>query len=262
MKLSFHEVNHVTLFASGDGQKLQLVFSYLDDLCLAGAYSVVAAAVSTLKARCASIGLILSTGLVDESGHPISKDKCELILTGRATSTAAVDLFPSDFKVIRDGNFELLGGPIGDENFCNSHTQARVTKASQLLKGLGEVPDPQVALKLLRSCAGFSKMVYSMRVVPASFHAGALVTFGSQVRTCFEQFTCLIPDDDQWTQATLSTDSSGLGLRSLSKHCTAAFLASRSSCFDLCKELDPAHSFESHDGSGLSSEDNGQHSDW
>ena len=174
----------------------------------------------------------------------LSKDKCELIPTGGATSTVDVTRFPSDFKVIRDGNFELLGGPVGSPQFCNEHTQTRVSKARRVLEALGEVPDPQVALQLLRRCAGFSKMVYSIRVVPASFHTAALQSFDTLVLSCFEQFTCLHPDDGHWTQATLGTASACLGLRSLSRHCHSAFLASRSSCLDLCQQLDRDHVFE------------------
>jgi hypothetical protein len=228
--------------------QLELAYSYLDDLCLAGDATAVLAALSTLKERCASIGLQLSTGLVNEAGDVLSKDKCELILAGGAASTVDVAAFPADFKVVRDGNFELLGGPIGSSAFCNQHTQMRVDKAVRLLEALGELPDPQVALQLLRRCAAFSKMVYSARVVPASYHADALQAFDASVRACFEQFTCLHPDEDQWTQATLTTDSGGLGLRSLAKHSNAAYLASRRSCLALCRELDPDHTYESTGG--------------
>ena len=206
-------------------------------------------ALDTLKARCQNIGLTLSTGLVSPDGRQLSKDKCELILTGGAASTVDVTQFPSDFKVVRDGNFELLGGPVGTPQHCNSHTQARATKALRVLEALGEVPDPQVALQLLRRCAGFSKMVYSIRAVPASFHTDALKDYDAKVRACFEQFTCLHPDEGSWLQATLSTEHGGLGLRSLSQHCHAAYLASRSSCHALCKDLDPAHTFQSGSGS-------------
>ena len=109
-----------------------------------------------------------------------------------------------------------------------------MAKAVRILSALGEVPDPQVALQLLRRCAGFSKMAFSIRVVPANFHVEALREFDAKVRACFEQFTSLHPDDEQWTQASLSPDSGGLGLRSLSKHGSAAFLAYRSNCFELC----------------------------
>ena len=80
-----------------------------------------------------------------------------------------------------DGNFELLGGPIGTNSFCNQHTQKRVDKAVRLLKEIGEVPDPMVA---------FGKLVYSMRVVPHSEHACALGKFDEAVRECFESFMC------------------------------------------------------------------------
>jgi len=65
------------------------------------------------RSRCADIGLTLSTGIVNEAGETVSKDKCELILTGGAASTVDVATFPADFKIARDGNFELLGGPVG-----------------------------------------------------------------------------------------------------------------------------------------------------
>jgi len=236
------------LAASRAPGPLELVYSYLDDLCLAGDAATVAEAVRTLKLRCADIGLQLSTGLAN------SQDKCEVILAAGLASTVDVSLFPADFKVIRDGNFELLGGPIGSPDFCNQHTQARVNKAVTLLEALGELPDPQVALQLLRHCAGFCKMVFSIRAVPASFHAAALHTFDDEVRACFEHLSSLHPDDEQWTQATLSTTSGGLGLRSLAQHCHAAFLASRRSCFELCQQLDPSHTYQSGDGSDPSPE--------
>ena len=90
-----------------------------------------------------------------------------------------------------------------------------------------------MALKLLCHCAGFCKMVFSIRAVPASFHAEALHAFDAQVCACFEQFTCLYPDDEQWMQATLPTASGGLGLQSIAKHSHAAFLASRRCLFEL-----------------------------
>ena len=225
--------------------RLELVYAYLDDLCLAGDAVSVAAALCTLKQRCSEIGLRLSTGSADG----MDKDKCEVILAGGAASNVDIGLFPSDFKVIRDGDFELLGGPIGSPEFCNSHTQQRVDKATCVLQALGEVPDPQIALKLLRSCASFCKLLYSIRVVPSHFHAQALHGFDAQVRACFEQFTCLHPEGDHWTQATLPTSSGGLGLRSVAQHSNAAFLASRTSCYELCRELDPAHTLQSTDGS-------------
>ena len=85
--------------------KLELVFAYLDDLCLAGNAEEVAQAVDFLRVRAAAIGLELSTGTPDD------KDKCETILAAGPSSAANVHLFPNDFKLIADQNFTLLGGP-------------------------------------------------------------------------------------------------------------------------------------------------------
>ena len=80
---------------------LELVFSYLDDLCLAGSSHAVADAVDTLRTRAAEVGLELSTGVFQEDGTPLYKDKCELILAAGVSSTVDVSLFPDDFKVVR-----------------------------------------------------------------------------------------------------------------------------------------------------------------
>ena len=135
----------LTELASTQGpSRPELVYSYLDDLCLAGDATTVAEAVRTLKDRCPNIGLQLSTGI------PNCKDKCEVVLAAGGASTVNASLFPPDFKIVRDGNFELLGGPIGNTAFCNDHTQARVKKACALLDALGELPDPKL---LCSSCA-------------------------------------------------------------------------------------------------------------
>ena len=139
--------------------KLELVFAYLDDLCLAGNAEEVAEAVNFLRTRAAAIGLQLSTGTPDD------KDKCEVILVAGANSSVDCRLFPNDFKVIGDQNFVLLGSPIGSPEFCEAHTRERVAKAQKLLTALGELPDPQVALKLLQTCGSFCKMVFSCRTI-------------------------------------------------------------------------------------------------
>ena len=53
------------------------------------------------------------------SADGADKDKCEVILTAGEASTVDLGLFPNDFKVTRDRNFELLGGPIGTSSWCN-----------------------------------------------------------------------------------------------------------------------------------------------
>ena len=214
---------------------LQLVFSYLDDTCLEGDQRAVATAFADLKAASASIGLELNMS------------KCELIPAAGLHSNIDRSLFPSDVTFNPKGEFELLGGPIGSQDFCNDHTQDRVTKATKLLSALGELPNPQLALLLLRHCASFGKLVFSTRVVPHRAHSAALRSFDIAVHECFESFMCCGVSDEEWTLATLSTKLSGLGLRSTEKHSSAAFLASRSACHSLCTKLDPDHVWEISD---------------
>ena len=100
---------------------------------------------------------------------------------------------------------DLLGLPIGSEDFCQAHSQSRVAEASRLLKALGELPDPQVALKLLRTCGSFCKLVYSMRNIAPASHMSALHDFVNAVRECFFHFTSVCPGEESWQQAPLPT---------------------------------------------------------
>ena len=120
---------------------LQMVFSYLDDLCLAGEQRAVAQAVAALNSASERIGLKLNS------------EKCEIIPCAGLHHAVDPSLFPDSFEFKSEGNFELLGGPVGCAEFCNNHTQDRVNSATKVLAALGELPDPQVALQLLRHCA-------------------------------------------------------------------------------------------------------------
>ena len=161
---------------------LQLAYSYLDDLTLAGEQTVTAEAYHFFKAEALKIGLKFNTS------------KCEVI-PAAACNSLNKNLFPGDTIFREDGNFELLGGPIGSREFCNQHTQDRVEKVKEILTALGELPDPQVALLLLRHCASFGKLVFSLRVVPHQHHKAALHNFDNAVRDCIESFlSCSFSD--------------------------------------------------------------------
>ena len=148
---------------------LQLAYSYLDDFILAGDQLAVAHAFQFIKDLSLQIGLEFNT------------TKCEVIPSAGEKAHINKSLFPVDIIYRDDGNFDLLGGPIGSDTFCNEHTKKRVEKATEVLDALGELPDPQVALILLRHCASFSKLVYSLRVVPHQKHSMALRDFDTAV---------------------------------------------------------------------------------
>ena len=214
------------LHAGTSDQGLELVYSFLDDLALAGEQEAVSRAFRDFKRAALQIDLEFNT------------TKCEVIPAAGEQATLDKSLFPSGIIYRNNGNFELLGGPIGTDKYCNDHTQERVDKAVEILTALGELPDPQVALTLLRQCAAFGRLVYSLRAVPHRKHFAALKSYDNAVQDCVESFLCCSFSEEEWTLARLSTKMGGLGLRSTEYHSSAAFLASQLSCRDLCKKLD------------------------
>ena len=61
-------------------------------------------------------------------------------------------------------NFELLGSPIGDAEFCSSFVKTFTKKAvAHTLGPLSSLDDPQVVHMLLRLCASFCRVVHLLR---------------------------------------------------------------------------------------------------
>ena len=101
-----------------------------------------------------------------------------------------------------------------------------------------------MALALLRHCASFGKLVFSLRVVPHKKHSKALRCFDDVVRECVESFLCCSFSDSEWSLAGLSTKMGGLGIRNTERHSPAAFLSSQAACRELCLKLDPKYVFD------------------
>ena len=122
-----------------------------------------------------------------------------------------------------------------------SHAASRVEAASKLLDAVGELPDPQVALRLLRASAGFARLVHTMRCCPPAGHSQALGKFDQLVQTCFSTFSGLHLEPSQWEQATRGLSHAGLGLRSTRQHGAGAYLSSVGGCVALCGDLDSGY---------------------
>ncbi|KAL5516410.1 hypothetical protein EMCRGX_G001723 [Ephydatia muelleri] len=60
-------------------------------------------------------------------------------------------------------NFDILGAPIGDEDFCASFIKKRWLSACELLSLLPKLCDPQLSLGILRQCASFCKLAHLVR---------------------------------------------------------------------------------------------------
>ena len=233
--LAIHDLAKELSQLTVNSRKLDLCFFYLDDGVLAGDADVVAQALQRVKALGHSLGLKLKV------------DKCELILTSDSPPDNLADLFPQELlvdaetgesRVLLNGNFELLGAAVGDAPFCTEYGTTKVTKASALLDSIASIEDPQVALRLMRNCAGACKLTHSMRATPPQNQTVALQAFDAKVKTTFSEVTGLHPDKHQWNQACRGLAHGGLGLRSVQLHGEAAFLASAAASAPLCHSLD------------------------
>ena len=112
-------------------------------------------------------------------------------------------------------------------------------KTLKTLTAIAGHSDPQVALRLLRVCGAFSKLVFSSRVVCPDAHVSELSSFDNDVRRTFSEITGLHPSANEWAQAQRSFKTAGLGLRSSARHAPGAYLASRTTTAEKCRELDP-----------------------
>ena len=113
---------------------------------------------------------------------------------------------------------------------------------------MGELPDPQVALTLLRHYASFGKLVYTLRVVPHHKQSDALQNYDSAVRDCLESFLSCTFSDSEWSLSSLSTKMGGLGLRSAAHLSSAPFLSSQAACHEMCAKIDANYTWDRCNG--------------
>eukprot|EP00731_Ephydatia_muelleri_P002044 Em0001g2044a len=183
---------------------------YIDDGVIAGSKQAVVQALSIIQDLGPPLGLV------------INSSKCELY------GDCDLQPFPSEMKKCNAFNFEILGAPIGDTIFCAkfiAEKRAGTSKFLALLKEVGSL-DSQVALVLLHQCGGFCKFVHIARCTPPSLASEGLHFFDIDVRQCFSDCLSIDLPNTAWQQAQLCLSRGGLGLRSLSQHSAAAYVAS------------------------------------
>jgi hypothetical protein len=188
---------------------------YLDDGFIAGPHATVIQALAILDgAEARKRGLLLN------------RAKCEVIWCG--PHQVRDDAFSSDYTCrLKDGNFELLGSPIGSPQWCCTYTTEVATKRARAAwEVMTHIDDAQVALTLLRQCAHFNRVNHLMRSVPPSFIRPALKEFDEELMAAFVRIIGIAPTSKAWEQAKLSSSKGGLGLRSAHRHAAAAYSAS------------------------------------
>ena len=78
-------------------------------------------------------------------------------------------------------------------------------KARALLSAIGKFPDVQGAFSLLRSCLGWSNVLYSCRTVPPDAQQNGLRTVDSDLRAAMGQLIGRRLSGDDWRLASLGS---------------------------------------------------------
>lgn len=182
-----------------------------------------------------------------EIGSTLKPSKSEVVLAAGSSSTVSLDAFQG-WQICGNGNFKLLGAPIGDANCCETLTAKRADKVALLLDKLADFSDRQGAVLLLRHCASWSELVYSSRATPPTLHINALQTFARTIRTALEHIIGEGLPEHCLNLAQLSVSKGGLGLRDAHTHAPAAFLASVMQSESFCKRVGPLFDISDSDG--------------
>ena len=195
-----------------DDECIDLLFHawYLDDGVLAGNRLEVSRAFFLIQELGPALGFHINLG------------KCELF--ARRGNT----LFPSAIMCSTLPNLVILGAPVGDYIHCSRVIAELCTRAKPLLQCLQEMAgiDLQVAVTFLRIAGSYCRMVHLARATPPNLASDALEQFDKAVRECFSTSLAVDVSDGAWHQAQLGLRHGGLGLRTLSLHAPAAFIAS------------------------------------
>ena len=145
---------------------------YIDDGVLAGYAAALVKGVHLLDTYGSTKGLLLNPS------------KCQLF--GPCDPTRFHCSIPHHLAL----NFDILGAPIGDEDFCASFIKKRWLSACELLSLLPKLCDPQLSLGILRQCASFCKLAHLARCTPPT--PAVLELFANvdnDVLHCLEQCT-------------------------------------------------------------------------
>ena len=143
------------------------------------------------------------------------------------------DDFPSEFARF-NRNFELLGSPIGDADFCTEYISEYTRKrVRHMLSALQSIPDPQVFHFLVRCCSSLCKVVHLLRSVPPSWCQTALAEFDQCLRQEFSRGVGICFDNKAYAQLSLPVNLGGMSLRQAINHASAAYVASVTRCAQL-----------------------------
>jgi hypothetical protein len=192
-----------------------LAFGYLDDVTIGGPLATVASDVAIIKSRGVSLGLHLNPG------------KCEVI----SNSGAALHPQFTGFHQLLPDSATLLGSPLSRASAMDDAITTSYEELSRAVSRL-QLVSSHDALILLKNCLGGPKLQHVMRTSPCCDHP-KLIEFDELLRTAVNKMCNVSLSEDQWTQASLPVRTGGLGVRSVAKLASSAFLASAAGTLSL-----------------------------
>lgn len=190
---------------------------YLDDGVIFGTHAQIQAALN-----------ILQGPALRDIGLHLNPSKCELIWL-RPEYVRNNAFAPCFSNRVTDGNFIIVGSPIGSPTFQDATIRAVTAQAASTWRLLYKFEDVQAAYTLMRACCSWNRIAHLMRTVPPENGASAFLDFDKQLRNSFHLLTSITTNDFEWSQLILPPGRGGVGLRSAYYHSPAAFLAA--SCF-------------------------------
>ena len=128
------------------------------------------------------------------------------------------------------GGTWILGAPVGTDDYVREATLAYVQTLVPLTNAIRELEDMQVALTLLRTCAGACRIIYLLITVPTALVLEAAAMFDDLVETCLRDMIGGSLSLDVFRELQLPLNTAApcfvIGLTSARDIASSAFLAS------------------------------------
>ena len=131
-------------------------------------------------------------------------------------------------EVIRNDSCgtDLLGAPLGSQEFAEKFVQSRVQKIDKIKNEIEHLNDPHIQLILLRSCWWMPKMNFALRSCPPELIQEAIKTFDRIINEGLHDITQAPIDLWSRLKFSLSVKVGGAGIPIASNIAIAAYLGS------------------------------------
>jgi hypothetical protein len=137
-----------------------------------------------------------------------------------------LDIFPPDVIRVEKDGIDLLGAPLGSNDFANKIVIERVEKISRAMDLLDNLNHPQYQLLLLRYCVGMPRFGYSLRTADPEAISEAIRLFDEKVDEVLFKIIGKGLDKKRRALAGLPVRMGGLGIPRAADIAASAFLGS------------------------------------